>query len=376
MPDREPIEINDATEFIQTNRTGWITKLTGRELVEILPPRPPEQLTLLTDTNRPISAPHTRGIVNFLNSTPDWALPGLILAVDPETVQKGQGGTIRIPREKIRVLDGQHRLQALSECIQATRAAVEQGKEDLSKLNALTESEFPVAIFEVGNIGDQQQMFAWFARSKPIEAATREWFDRSDPFNNAAKYAIQESGTLSGRIDTKRARTSRPTEDPGLMTLGELKGITTAIAIGVRRNARNTDREMYLIEEKQAELQENLIRFFDEFLPNAGEAYGKLQEEDQSKDAFQFQRRETYHMYPQVIRLFANCWARLEIDQNISTEALGQQISQVNLNRSNPENYLRKELKVIQHDRERFLRPNDIAWDEATMFINQRARSS
>ena len=61
MPDREPIEINDATEFIQTNRTGWITKLTGRELVEILPPRPPEQLTLLTDTNRPISAPTPRG---------------------------------------------------------------------------------------------------------------------------------------------------------------------------------------------------------------------------------------------------------------------------------------------------------------------------
>ena len=67
----EPIEIDDATEFIQTNRIGWITKLLRRELVEILPPRPPEQLPLLTDTNRPISAPHTRRIVNFLNSAPD-----------------------------------------------------------------------------------------------------------------------------------------------------------------------------------------------------------------------------------------------------------------------------------------------------------------
>ena len=61
------------------------------------------------------------------------------------------------------------------------------------RLNEAMDSELPVVIFQVKSIDDQKQMFAWFARNRPIEAAVRSWFDQSGPFNNAAKSAMATS---------------------------------------------------------------------------------------------------------------------------------------------------------------------------------------
>ena len=45
----------EATQFNQPGRTGYLLKMTTEELVQVLPARPEEQLTLFTETNRPIT---------------------------------------------------------------------------------------------------------------------------------------------------------------------------------------------------------------------------------------------------------------------------------------------------------------------------------
>lgn len=48
----------EAIAFTQTERKGWVLTLTPGELISLVPPRGPEQLSFFTETNRPIVPRH------------------------------------------------------------------------------------------------------------------------------------------------------------------------------------------------------------------------------------------------------------------------------------------------------------------------------
>ena len=373
MADEEKITLESAIRFNQADRIGWVTKMSIREIIRILPTRQNEQLHMLTETNRPISKPQLQGIIDFLENTNDWALPGIVLAVDSGNVEQNAkgNGTVTIPKEKIRILDGQHRVHALSEAVRNATVSLEQGRENPDRLDLLQESELPVAVLEVRDVRDQQQIFAWFSRSKPIEAHTREWFDRSDPFNNAAKTAMEESTALRERVNNQASRTK--SESRGLLTLMELKDIAITIALGIRRKPKPADRDEYFGEEKQTELQENITGFFDRFLQSCREHYASLENEDRTQDRFHFERRNTYALDPQAMKLFANCWARVEPDQNLDPAGLARAIGRLNLNRSDPENDFFTTLHLVSEN-EKYVKPTDKEWTQATMTLLQMSR--
>ena len=88
-----------AQKFTQTDRTGWILKMTTKKIAQIIPRREePKQLSPFTDVNRPITSRHLESIERFLTDTSDWAMPSIILAGprsgqrDPEHHQ-GQPGS-------------------------------------------------------------------------------------------------------------------------------------------------------------------------------------------------------------------------------------------------------------------------------------------
>ena len=371
MPDEEKITLENAIRFTQANRTGWVTKMSVREIIRILPTRQNEQLHMLTETNRPISKPQLQGIINFLENTTDWALPGIVLAVDSGNVEQNGNGTAAIPKEKIRILDGQHRVQALNEAVRNATVSLDQDREGPERLGLLQESELPVAVLEVRNVTDQQQIFAWFSRSKPIEAHTREWFDRSDPFNNAAKTAMEESAVLRGRVDNQASRTK--SESRGLLTLMELKDIAMTIALGIKRKPKPADREEYFGEEKQGELQDNTAGFFDRFLQSCREHYASLDNEDRAQDRFHFERRNTYALDPQAMKLFANCWAIVELDRNLDPAGLARAIDGLNMNRSDPENDFFTTLHLVSEN-EKYVKTTDKNWTQATTTLLQMSR--
>ena len=77
----------EAMPFVQTERKDWVLKMTPEELVQLLPSRNPEQLSLFTNTNRPIATRHLGDIETFITDTPDWALPNITLAATPDVLE-------------------------------------------------------------------------------------------------------------------------------------------------------------------------------------------------------------------------------------------------------------------------------------------------
>ena len=106
----------EAIAFTQTARKGWVLTLTPRELISLVPPRGPEQLSFFTETNRPIVPRHLGEIEKFLLTTPEWALPPITLAATPGTITASKT-SIELDPENLRILDGQHRLEAMANLI-------------------------------------------------------------------------------------------------------------------------------------------------------------------------------------------------------------------------------------------------------------------
>ena len=99
----------EATQFNQPGRTGYLLKMTTEELIQILPAREAEQLSLFTDTNRPITPKHLGSIEKFLADTDDWAMPAIVLSARPGDIQTKERNITAEPGA-LEILDGQHRL--------------------------------------------------------------------------------------------------------------------------------------------------------------------------------------------------------------------------------------------------------------------------
>ena len=363
----------DAARFIQTQRTGWVLTMTVREITQILPPRPPEQRTLFTDTNRPITGRHLDSIERFLANTPHWAMPAITLAALPGRIQQ-KDAAIEVDPEDLSILDGQHRTQAFSNLIHEWQTAHNQ-EELADRLKALEAQELPVVIFEVESNRDQRQMFAWFARNKPIEPTVREYFDQSDPFGTAAKAAMEDSKVLDGQV-TYQVRTVPP-KDRELMSLSNLKEIASVIQIGIRRAPKAEDRAACSQEDNQEALQKRLVTFFDEFLPKCLPNYELLTEPAHIRTKILQERSRSYAVNPMVIRLVANVWARRTDGQDAPpTDQLALYVGEMKLRRADPTNDLEDKFAIITNPRKKFPGLRDKVWEEATTKILEEARDT
>ena len=361
----------EATEFKQTDRTGWLLKLRPPQIKELGVERAPEQLSLFTDTNRPITGAHLNGIEKFLNDTGNWAMPSIILAANPNVVQK-QAKNISFDTQDIKVLDGQHRIQAFSNIIHEWELAEPKDESGAitEKLEKIRAQELPVVIFEVKDNRDQRQLFAWFARNKPIEPAVREFFDESDPFGKAAKVAMEESKLLEERVTYER-KTLKP-NDNDFMTLNNLKDIAITIQLGIRRSPKAEDRTACWQPEIQEALQKKLVDFFDDFLPTCGPEYELLARPAELRSKILNHKSISYAMNPQVIRLIANVWAR-QAEAHQPLEELATHIAGLNFKRADPLNQIDNEFHLTNH-KKRFKGIRDQAWETATTRIIQALR--
>ena len=363
-----------ATQFNQTDRNGWILKMTAQEITNLLPTRPPEQLSLFTETNRPITFRHLTSIEYFLENTPNWAMPSITLAATPGRI-KALKNSIEADSDDLYILDGQHRVQAFSNLIHKWEIDAPRDESNVTqeKLNRITNQELPVVIFEVDSKQDQRQMFAWFARNKPIEPAVREFFDESDPFNKAAKAAMDRSTTLESLI-TYKVRTVPP-KDRDFLSLNNLKDIATTIQLGIRRPAKAEDREACWQQENQSALQQRLVEFFDAFLPSCQPNYQILTDRATFRQKILAERSVSYALYPQVVRLMANAWARWT-DSGRQPEPLANCIGSLKMRRADPQNDAENSLQIVKAVNKKFQGTRDKIWDEATTFITNTASDS
>ena len=299
-------------------------------------------------------------------------MPPLILAADPGTVRENDG-KITAEMDELRTLDGQHRIQAFANAVHTLSIAAGQSGpgEAPEKLEKLKKQELPVVIIEVRDRRDQRQLFAWFARNKPIEPAVREFFDESDPFGKAAKAVMEDSRTLNGNV-TYRVKTVPP-RGRELMSLSNLKEIAVTIQLGIR-TPRAEDTAAAWEEENQLNLQNRLVEFFDEFLPACTPDYGFLSDPGQIKNKILSERSNSYASNPMIIRLMANAWARWTIDHRRKPEGLARYMGNIRMNRADPTNDLEEKLEVITGDKKRPLGLRDRQWEKATADIIREAQ--
>ena len=363
-----------AIPFTQTSRTGWLLTMTAGEITRILPAREPEQLYLLTDTNRPITPRHLGSIERFLADTPSWAMPAIILSVTPGTI-KSLKGTITGDSSALQVLDGQHRLQAFSNTLRRLEAQPSNDEESKTRLDDLSGQELPVVIFEVESNSDHRQMFAWFARNRPIEPAVREFFDDSDPFGKVAKNAMEKSVVLTGRV-TWKSKNVPPKGDEArkLLSLNWLKETVITIRMGVRKTPKQADRDACWQEDVQHELLELTVEFFDQFLPRCLPNYSTIDNLDELDRTILNQRSLSYALNPLVVRLIANAWARWKLDRKGDPAQLATVIGTLNLQMADPDNDLEGALGVVTGTRKKFEGLRKQAWETATTEIMRRAQ--
>ena len=230
----------EATTFRQSGRHCWLMTMTVEQLTNIAPSRPAVQLELFTPTNRPINQKHRGEIERFITQNENWALPPITLSAEP-AVLKYDNGKLTGDPSALTILDGQHRLEAFHE-LTATRtgdAAKDPTGKAQADLEAFNAQELAIVIYEVANQSEHRQIFAWFARQRPIEPSVREYFDNSDPFGQAAKTAMEKSKTLLDRITWKTSSLPRRGPEAGsLMTLKQLRETATAIRFGMERAPR------------------------------------------------------------------------------------------------------------------------------------------
>ena len=347
--------------------------MTAKEIIQLLPTRAPEQLKLFTETNRPITGRHLDSIETFLKDTPNWAMPSITLAVTPGQVTS-KTGSIEVDSYDLQILDGQHRIQAFSNVIHELEINVpgDQSNGFQERLNQIVNQEIPVIIFEVASKQDQRQIFAWFARSKPIEPAVREFFDESDPFNKAAKAAMDTSKVLDDRV-TYETKTIPP-KGRHLLSLSNLKDITTTIQIGIRRAPKIDDREARWQPDTQAALKDRTMEFFDDFRPTCLPNYQLLTHLEEFHGKILFERSLSYALNPMIIRLMANVWARWTMDYEERPEKLAQYIGRLKLRRADPLNDAETSLSVVQGPKKRMQGLRDKSWEEATTRIITAAR--
>lgn len=361
-----------AIQYSQSGRRAWVTTLSVKDLEQLQTRQQPVQLEMLTEYNRPINRHHLSSLHRFLLDNDNWALPAIVLSASPGAVAQ-EGGNISATASSLQILDGQHRIQAFAEL--RTQLITQGTDEARGKLQALEAQELSAVIIETNSPSEHRQLFAWFARTRPIDAATREYFDQSDPYAKAAKDAMERSVVLNGRV--LYTATSLPRRGPDqrkLTTLRQLKELPTVIHIGIGRAPRPADREIAWQENVQSDLSDSLVQFFDQFLPSCAPNYEVLDDTAALDASIVAHRHQHYSLEPQMLRLVADVWSRHTKDRSRDPVKLSQVIGSLNLRRTDPGNDVLNKLALADPEKHRFERPRSPAWYDASKTLLELAQ--
>ena len=253
-----------AVRYAQGERTVYGFFLDFAEAGVLLPRRLPEDFEEITGNNRAIAPKRLSGIKNYLKDAPGWSLQPLTIALPQEAVEYGQATNrlkLKLEESSIRVVDGQHRRQAIHDLLD--EKTLDEGKpaQDWSK------EQTGVTLYVEDDPKRTKQMFSGMGNAEPADRATRLRFNTRDCFNNINQTVETESSLVRGRVNPKKTTTATG-RDEFLMTSEELRDIVTVLTTGRTISAPKPGMlAEYGQEEKQDEVTGRTVRFLDEFLP-------------------------------------------------------------------------------------------------------------
>ena len=121
-----------ANRYTQGTRTVYNFTMTFQEVEENLRRRLPEDFAQMLETNRAMDPKRVNALEKYLTDTPDWVLQPLTLAANAGSTEFNVNGedsayghlTLNHDDDTpVRIIDGQHRRQAIHQLIDKEQAA-------------------------------------------------------------------------------------------------------------------------------------------------------------------------------------------------------------------------------------------------------------
>ena len=356
-----------AVLFRQGGRDAYSMVMTLRDLDDCLPDREGGQdLDKFTTVNRPLLMRHAQNILDFMKLNQDWILGNFIISAKPDEVRWDQGkGVITVDNSSLFIIDGQHRRRAISQLLHELKADLNRAKE-LEKTEA---QKVLVTLYVCQHERDMKQLFAWMAKSKPIESNTQELFDSSDPWNNAAQDIRDDTDLLKGRINLNKAALGR--NDEYLLTNSLLRNNALVMTLGSKGRPTKGLIEHHRQEEPQADIILNSKGFYDNFLPGCHDIFRKIKAGEIANAELPYYRQNTWLLEPLVIRLLADCYGQIK-RTNADQDALMEHINSMNLDRNDPKSDIAG-LNLIDPEKERLYPKNKDVWTLAASQVIKTA---
>ena len=372
-----------ALTYRQGERDVYSFVMDLEQVKRFLPMRTADDANQIKDTNRALVLNHTRKIKQYLNETQEWVLPAITLAVSSENVQfKPQGnpgvGTIKVSNEDdnernlFRIVDGQHRRHAIESLL------TEYEEKDTERWTIMGECGLSVTLYAESDPIKIRQMFATMALSKTIDKNTQQQFDSSNPFNNAASYAIENSRMLDGgkRVNTQRQNLQSTSDE--FLTHNDLKEIAIALTLGLPVTSPSQSMLKYHIaHEQQAKVYEHMTVFLDEFLPECHQRLTDLMAGDIPAAHLPIARMDQWVLDPAIVKLMAGCYQNWKASDE-KTEALATYIHhQMNFERTaTTDKSSVYQLQIVDNSgqRPKIIRKTSQVWKEAAVTICLAAR--
>lgn len=300
-----------ASAYEQGDRIVYSFNMTFGEIEQHLQRRLPEDFAKMLETNRALDAKRVNGLEKYLSDTPNgWVLQPITLAVGPEQVQfhpNGEdAGTLTLnhnSQNPIRIIDGQHRRQAIHQLLDKESATgVVNGPKPWR------DCRIGATLFVENAPKKLRQMFADIAEAKPIDKATRTRFNTNDPFNNIALSVEADAQLTKDRINTAKTATA-VNKDETLLTSMELKD-TVSILLNGKPVSKPTPQMSleFSNEERESESIELAIRFLDEFCPTVHSDFAALRDNEITPTELSLKRQNNLLLYPQTIMFLAHCY--------------------------------------------------------------------
>ena len=361
--------VQPAAHFRQGGRDAYSMVMTLRELDDCLPDREGGQdLDMFTTVNRPLLMRHAQNILDFMKLNEDWILGNFTISAKPDEVQWDHSkGILTVENISLFIIDGQHRRRAISQLLHELRADLNRAR-DLEKTEA---QQVLVTLYVCQHERDMRQLFAWMAKSKPIESNTQELFDSSDPWNNAAQDIRDDTELLKGRINLNKAALGR--NDEYLLTNSLLRNNALVMTLGGKGRATKGLTQHHRQEEPQTEITLNCKGFYDNFLPECHEIFCKIKTGEIANAELPYYRQNNWLLEPLVIRLLADCYGQIK-RTNADQSALIEHIAAMNVGRNDPKSDI-AELNVIDPEKKRLYPRNKDAWTLAASQIIRAATS-
>ncbi|MFI2490151.1 DNA sulfur modification protein DndB [Promicromonospora kroppenstedtii] len=275
----DPHERFFGSRYKQGGRTVYGLDFSVSELVTFLPKPDPDKPLDASDSQRRIYPLHAKQFGEYVETTPDWVAPALLLrgpsifefdrkiAQNTGTTQFGVIGVPKDSRAEIKIVDGQHRTlgfhmawESLNAKIMTARANLARAKEDamdaavVSNLQAkldglvhrrttLASERVSVQIVVTDDPRVARRIFVDINdNAKGITGSVRSRFDDRKVISRALDIVLNNNELLKGRVDLELDRITGGS--PYLLGAKHVADMLRALTVGNGRIGKRLEEEL------------------------------------------------------------------------------------------------------------------------------------